>query len=68
MQKSTSMSGIEIRSGFRNRSKMMSYSIGSTPVIPNEKATMLPAEEPRPGPTGMPRLRAWPMKSATIRK
>jgi len=33
MQKSTSMSGIEIRSGFRNRSKMMSYSIGSTFVM-----------------------------------
>jgi hypothetical protein len=28
-----SMSGIEIRSGLRNRSKMSSYSMGSTSVI-----------------------------------
>jgi hypothetical protein len=67
-QKSTSMSGIETRSGFRKRSKMMSYSIGSTPVTPRLYATRLPADEPRPGPTGTPRLRAWAMKSATIRK
>ena len=68
MQKSTSMSGMEMRSGFRNRSNRMSYSIGSTPVMPSENVTRLPADEPRPGPTGTPFSRAWPMKSATIRK
>ncbi len=68
MQKSTSMSGIEIRSGFKNRSNRMSYSSGFTPVIPSEYVTRLPAEEPRPGPTGMPWSRACAMKSATIRK
>ena len=54
MQKSTSISGIEIRSGFKKRSKMMSYSIGSTFVIFIPYATRLPAELPRPGPTGIP--------------
>ncbi len=68
MQKSTSISGIEIRSGFRNRSKMMSYSIGSTPVIPSDHAARLPAADPRPGPTGIPLRLAYEMKSATIRK
>ena len=58
MQKSTSMSGMEMRSGFRNRSNRMSYSSGSTPVMPSENVTRLPADEPRPGPTGTPFLRA----------
>jgi hypothetical protein len=58
MQKSTSMSGMEMRSGFRKRSKMMSYSMGSTPVIPSDQAAKLPAEEPRPGPTGTSLRRA----------
>jgi hypothetical protein len=67
-QKSTSMSGIEIRSGFRNRSNSRSNWSGSTSVIPSEYATSDPAAEPRPGPTGMPRSRAAWMKSWTIRK
>ena len=30
--------------------------------------TAQPAAEPRPGPTRMPRLRAWAMRSPTMRK
>ena len=52
-QKSMSMSGSEIRSGFRNRSKMRSKSIGSTSVMRRQYATRLPAADPRPGPTGI---------------
>jgi hypothetical protein len=62
------MSGRLIRSGFRNRSKRSLYGIGSTSVIRRAYATRLPAALPRPGPTGIPRSLAYPMKSATIRK
>ncbi len=54
-QKSMSMSGGLIRSSFRKRSKMRSFSIGSMSVIRSAHATRLPAAEPRPGPTGIPR-------------
>ena len=57
-QKSMSMSGSDTRSGLRKRSKMRSYSMGSTSVIRRQYATKLPAAEPRPGPTGMPCSRA----------
>ena len=49
--KSTSISGNEIRSGFRKRSNSKSYLMGSTFVIPRQYATSLPAALPRPGPT-----------------
>ena len=48
-----SKSGIERRSGFRNRSKSSLCSSGSTRVMSSEYATKDPAPEPRPGPTGM---------------
>ncbi len=67
-QKSTSMSGIDTRSGFRKRSKRRSKRRGQRSVIPVQKATMDPAAEPRPGPTGIPCSRAQRMKSAVIRK
>ena len=67
-QKSTSMSGIETRSGFRNRSKSRSNCRGSTSVMRSEYATSDPAAEPRPGPTGMFCSRAYLMKSQTIMK
>ncbi len=54
-QKSMSMSGGLIRSSFRKRSKMRSFSIGSMSVMRRLQATRLPAAEPRPGPTGIPR-------------
>src|SRR6185369_4274084 len=38
-QKSTSMSGMDIRSGFRNRSNSRSNRSGSTLVMPSEYAT-----------------------------
>jgi hypothetical protein len=67
-QKSTSMSGIDRRSGLRNRSKRSVCSIGSRSVMRSDHATRLPAAEPRPGPTGMPWSFAQLMKSATMRK
>jgi len=62
------MSGRLTRSGFRNRSKRSLYGIGSTSVIRRAYATRLPAALPRPGPTGIPRSFAYPMKSETMRK
>ena len=57
------MSGIDTRSGFRNRSNSRSNRSGSTSVMPRAYATREPAAEPRPGPTGIPRSRAAAMKS-----
>ncbi|MDF3020845.1 MAG: hypothetical protein K0Q92_2148 [Steroidobacteraceae bacterium] len=68
MQKSMSKSGMDTRSGFRNRSNSRSYLSGSMSVMPRLKATSEPAPEPRPGPTGTPFSRAQRMKSATMRK
>jgi hypothetical protein len=68
MQKSTSKSGIEMRSGFRNRSNRSLNSSGSMSVMPIANATSEPAPEPRPGPTGMPCSLAQLMKSQTMRK
>ena len=45
-QKSMSMSGIEIRSGFRNRSKSRSYRSGSISVIRSAQDTIEPAALP----------------------
>ena len=50
---STSKSGIETRSGLRNRSKISPNLKGSMSVIPMQYATREPAPEPRPGPIGM---------------
>ena len=66
--KSMSMSGIDLRPGFRNRSNIRSYRIGSMSVIASEYATSEPADEPRPGPTETPFRFAKAMKSQTIRK
>ncbi len=52
-QKSVSISGIEMRSGFRKRSKSRLYLSGSRSVIFKQYATTEPTAEPRPGPTGM---------------
>ena len=57
-QKSMSMSGIEMRSGFRKRSKRRSYASGSISVIRSAHDTIDPAALPRPGPTAIPRSRA----------
>ena len=67
-QKSMSISGRLILSGFRNLSKRRLYLIGSRLVIPRDHATRLPAADPLPGPTGMSLLLAYSMKSVTIRK
>ena len=67
-EKSTSMSGMLILSGFRNRSNRRSYLIGSTFVMPREYDATLPAALPRPGPTYTPISRAARMKSWTMRK
>ncbi len=67
-QKSVSISGIEIRSGFRNRSKMRLYLSGSKSVIFKQYEITEPTAEPRPGPTGISRSFAYLMKSQTIRK
>ena len=67
--KSTSISGKEIRSGFKKRSNSKSYWMGSIFVIPKQYATAEPAADPRPGPTETPNcVRAALMKSCTIRK
>ena len=55
------------RSGFRKRSKMSVYFIGSISVMCIQYAAMEPAPEPRPGPTGIPSAFAQRIKSATIR-
>ena len=52
-QKSISKSGIDIRSGFKNLSKIKLNFIGSTSVIERHQATKDPAPEPLPGPTGI---------------
>ena len=52
-QKSISKSGIEIRSGFKNLSKIKLNLIGSISVIDRHQATSEPAPDPLPGPTGI---------------
>ena len=52
-QKSISKSGIDIRSGLRNLSKIKLNFKGSTSVISKHHATSEPAPDPRPGPTGI---------------
>ena len=59
---------MEIRSGFKNRSKSKPCSIGSKAVIPSAKETNEPAAEPRPGPTRIPIDFACATKSETTRK
>ena len=66
--KSRSISGIEIRSGFRKRSNNKPCFIGSSAVIPSAYETKEPAAEPRPGPTRIPTLLACEHKSDTTRK
>ncbi len=68
MQKSTSKSGMDTRSGFKNRSNSSPNCSGSRSVMPSAQATTEPAPEPRPGPTGMSLRLAQLMKSATIKK
>ena len=63
-----SMSGIEIRLGFKKRSNSRSYLIGSRSVIRKQYDTALPAAEPRPGPTRMARSRACLTRSQVMRK
>ena len=43
-----------ILSGFKNLSNISPYLIGSISVIPIAYATIEPAPDPRPGPTGIP--------------
>ena len=52
-QKSTSKSGIDILSGFKNLSNIKLNLIGSISVIERHQATSDPAPDPLPGPTGM---------------
>ena len=66
--KSISISGKDIRSGFKKRSNSKSYFKGSISVIFKQYATTEPAAEPRPGPTDTPILRAAEIKSCTIKK
>ena len=66
--KSISISGKEIRSGFRKRSNSKSYLMGSIFVICKQYATAEPAADPRPGPIETPILRPAAIKSCTIRK
>ncbi len=66
--KSISISGIEILSGLRNRSKSKSYFMGSILVMPRQYATADPAADPRPGPTETPIFLAVLVKSCTMRK
>ena len=68
MQKSISISGILILSGFKKRSNSRWCFIGSIVVTPNEYETKLPAAEPRPGPTGILLSLAYFTKSAVIKK
>ena len=53
MQKSVSISGSDLRSGFKNLSKSKLYLSGSISVIARAKATIEPAAEPLPGPTAI---------------
>ena len=55
---SVSISGIEIRSGFKNLSNSKLYLSGFNSVIPKLHATIEPAADPLPGPIGIPRERA----------
>ena len=57
-EKSQSMSGMDTRSMFRNRSKISPCCSGSRLVIPRQYETRLPAALPRPGPTMIPFFRA----------
>ena len=66
--KSISISGREILSGFKKRSKSKSYFIGSTFVILVQYATTEPAAEPLPGPTETFIFLACAIKSCTIKK
>ena len=66
--KSMSMSGIDIRPGFRNRSKINPYSRGSMSVIRSTYETIDPAADPLPGPTRIWDSRACRMRSHTMRK
>ncbi|GBE03271.1 hypothetical protein BMS3Abin09_00183 [bacterium BMS3Abin09] len=53
IQKSTSISGMLTLSGLRNLSKSRPYLMGSMSVMSRPYATILPAAEPLPGPTGI---------------
>ena len=66
--KSMSMSGISLRAGFRKRSNISRYLIGSMPTIPRQYDTIEPAELPRPGPQRTPFAFAYAIRSATIKK
>ena len=68
MQKSISKSGGETRSRLSIRSKSKPKLRGSISVILSTYATIQPAPEPRPGPTGIPCERAQSMRSQTIKK
>ena len=63
-----SKSGMETRSGFKKRSKSRPYWIGSTSVINKDHATIEPAPDPLPGPTGIDWDFAHRIKSETIKK
>jgi hypothetical protein len=68
MQKSMSKSGIDTRSGFRNRSnssRAQRIEIGDAERVGGERARR---RSRGPGPTGIAFVRAHAMKSATIRK
>ena len=49
-----SMSGMDLRPGFRKRSKRRPLASGSRSVISSAYATIEPAAEPLPGPTATP--------------
>ena len=68
MQKSISKSGRETLSGLRNLSKSNPYFIGSRFVIFKDQATIEPAPDPLPGPTGILFFFAQLIKSLTIKK
>ena len=53
-EKSVSMSGMDLRPGFRKRSNSRPCSRGSRSVMRSENATSDPAADPRPGPTATP--------------
>ena len=62
MQKSISISGIEIRSGLRKRSNRSAFCNRSISVISMAYETSDPAADPRPGPTGIFTSRAYLIK------
>ena len=68
LQKSMSKSGIDTLSGFKNLSNNNPNSKGSTSVINNDHATIDPAPDPLPGPTGIDCDLAHLIKSETIKK